>query len=118
MTGLLISMVILLSPSPLPVVYSDPFEVVTTYYHDRFEGRLTANNEVFRQAKLTAAHLELPFGTLLELTNPTNGKKIVVRINDRGPYVEDHDLDITKTGDRLLEAKGKATLIARTIRFE
>jgi rare lipoprotein A len=45
---------------------------------------------------LTAAHKTLPFGTMLRVTNPQNGKQVVVRINDRGPYIKGRDLDLSK----------------------
>ncbi len=56
-----------------------------TYYGQKFEGRRTANGEVFRHAALTAAHATLPFGTLALITNVTTGKWVVVRITDRLP---------------------------------
>jgi rare lipoprotein A len=54
-----------------------------SFYHDKFEGRLTANGEVFSQKKLTAAHNRLPLGTWVEVTNLRNKKTVIVRINDR-----------------------------------
>jgi rare lipoprotein A len=57
-----------------------------TYYGGRFHGRLTASGEVFDQTALTAAHPTLPFGTRVRVTNLRNGRSVVVRINDRGPF--------------------------------
>lgn len=57
-----------------------------SYYHDKFHGRRTANGEVYDKNALTAAHLKLPMGTRVKVTRLDNGKEIVVRINDRGPY--------------------------------
>jgi len=57
-----------------------------SYYSDIFEGKGTASGEKFSQHKLTAAHLTLPFGTKLRITNLYNGKSIEVKVNDRGPY--------------------------------
>ena len=54
-----------------------------TYYADHFEGRTTANSETFVQDRLTAAHNSLPFGTRVRVTNLTNGRSVVVRVNDR-----------------------------------
>jgi rare lipoprotein A len=72
-------------------------EVMTaSWYGPNFHGRKTANGEVYDQMALTAAHKELPFGTILKVTNPRNGKSAVVRINDRGPYIEGRDLDLSK----------------------
>lgn len=57
-----------------------------SYYSDSLAGRSTANGEPYDPKKLTAAHLELPFGTMVRVTRVDNGKQVVVRINDRGPY--------------------------------
>jgi rare lipoprotein A len=57
-----------------------------SYYHDKFHGRRTANGEVYDKNALTAAHLKLPMGTRVKVTRLDNGREIVVRINDRGPY--------------------------------
>ena len=57
-----------------------------SFYGRKFHGRKTANGERYNQNKLTAAHRTLPFGTIVRVTNFTNGKSVVVRINDRGPW--------------------------------
>ena len=57
-----------------------------SYYHDKFHGRKTANGEIYDKNELSAAHLKLPMGTRVKVTRLDNGKEIVVRINDRGPY--------------------------------
>lgn len=57
---------------------------------------MTANGERMNPAKLTAAHKSLPFGTKLKVTNPKNGKTVVVRINDRGPFIKGRVLDLSK----------------------
>ena len=56
----------------------------------------TASGERMNPAKLTAAHKTLPFGTKLRVTNPSNGKSVVVRINDRGPFIKGRVLDLSK----------------------
>lgn len=56
---------------------------VASYYADKFEGRRTANGEVFSQKKMTAAHNGLPLGTWIRVTNLRNGRKVVVKVNDR-----------------------------------
>ena len=58
-----------------------------SWYGPRFHGRLTANGEIYDQMAYTAAHKSLHFGTLLKLTNEKNNKSVIVRINDRGPYI-------------------------------
>lgn len=67
-----------------------------SYYADFFEGRLTANGEIFSQSKLTAAHKTLPFGTEVLVENLSNGKSISVIINDRGPFVKDRIIDLSR----------------------
>jgi peptidoglycan lytic transglycosylase len=67
-----------------------------SWYGPRFNGKTTANGEVFNQMAYTAAHKSLKFGTLLRLTNTQNQKSIVVRINDRGPYIRGRQLDLSK----------------------
>lgn len=67
-----------------------------SWYGPRFHGKRTANGEVYDQMAFTAAHKSLKFGTLLRLTNPKNGKSVVVRINDRGPYIPGRQLDLSK----------------------
>jgi len=67
-----------------------------SWYGPKFHGKLTANGEIYDQMALTAAHKTLKFGTLLKVTNPKNGRAVIVRINDRGPYVVGRDLDLSK----------------------
>lgn len=75
---------------------------VASYYSDKFNGRRTANGERFDNGAMTAAHRSLPFGTLIEVTNVRNGKKVVVRVNDRGPYTHARVLDLSKNAARQL----------------
>ena len=70
--------------------------MTASWYGPKFHGRLTANGEIYNQMALTAASKTMPFGTFLKVTNIRNGKSIVVRINDRGPYIEGRDLDLSK----------------------
>ncbi|NCQ17841.1 MAG: septal ring lytic transglycosylase RlpA family lipoprotein [Ignavibacteria bacterium CG_4_8_14_3_um_filter_37_9] len=67
-----------------------------SWYGPRFHGRTTANGEKFDQEALTAAHKTLRFGTLLRLTNPVTDKSVIVRINDRGPYVRGRNIDVSQ----------------------
>ena len=75
---------------------------VASYYADKFNGRRTANGERFDNTAMTAAHPSLPFGTLIEVTNMRNGKKVVVRVNDRGPYTHARVLDLSRNAARQL----------------
>ena len=70
--------------------------MTASWYGPRFHGRLTANGEIYNQMALTAASKTMPFGTFLKVTNLKNGKSTIVRINDRGPYVDGRDLDLSK----------------------
>ena len=76
--------------------YVDRGKMVASWYGPRFHGRKTANGEIFDQLAFTAAHKKFRFGTLLRLTNPNNERSIVVRINDRGPFIKGRELDLSK----------------------
>ena len=66
-----------------------------SWYGPGFHGRRTANGEVFNQNALTAAHRSLPFGTRVRVTNVNNGRSVVVRINDRGPFTRGRVIDLS-----------------------
>ncbi|MEA5479819.1 septal ring lytic transglycosylase RlpA family protein [Pseudanabaena galeata UHCC 0370] len=68
---------------------------LASWYGPYFQGRQTASGEQFEQRDFTAAHPSLPFDTYLKVTNQQNGKSVVVRINDRGPYFGDRNLDLS-----------------------
>ncbi len=67
-----------------------------SYYSDKLNGHATASGEAFNNSKLTAAHKKLPFGTMVKVTNTTNGKSVTVRVNDRGPFVAGRIIDLSK----------------------
>lgn len=71
-------------------------EAFACYYHDKFNGRKTADGSVFSNNKLTAAHKTLPFGTKLEVTNLENSKSVVVTVTDRGPFTRGMEIDLTR----------------------
>lgn len=75
-----------------------------SFYGAEFQGKKTASGEVFDMNALTAAHLELPFGTLCRVTNLTNQKEVIVRINDRGPFVKNRVMDLSYGAARELDA--------------
>lgn len=75
---------------------------IASYYGRRFHGRRTANGERFNMNAMTAAHRTLPFGSLVEVTNPRNGRSVVVRINDRGPFVRGRTIDLSRAAAREL----------------
>lgn len=72
------------------------FRGQASYYHNKFQGKQTANGEIYDQNKLTAAHRTLAFGTKLKVTNLKNGKQIFVIVNDRGPFVEGRVIDLSR----------------------
>ncbi len=83
-------------PNFASVEFNDIGIMKASWYGPHFHGKLTANGELYNQMALTAAHKSLPFGTVLEVTNIRNGKSVIVRINDRGPYIDGRDLDLSK----------------------
>ena len=85
---------------------------VASWYGEPFHGRLTANGEVYDMHQATAAHLTLPLGSLVRVTNPRTGRSRLVRINDRGPYIEGRELDVSYEVARSLgfEERGLARL--------
>ena len=78
------------------VEYLNRGTMKASWYGPKFHGRVTANGEIYDQMAFTAAHKSLRFGTLLKLTNKKNGKSVIVRINDRGPYIPGRQLDVSK----------------------
>ena len=78
-----------------------------TYYANKFHGRKTSNGERFSNDKLTAAHLKLPFGTLVTVTNLDNGISVEVRINDRGPHSKYFIIDISQAAAKQIGIYGK-----------
>lgn len=95
--------------SELPTEISAPLKESTTqlqgtasWYGPYFHGRITATGEIFDQTELTVAHKTLPFGTLLKVRNLLNDRTVVVRVNDRGPYVGDRSLDLSRAAAECL----------------
>jgi len=68
---------------------------IASWYGEDFHGKLTSNQETYNMYAMTAAHKTLPFGTYVRVTNLTNGKSVVVRINDRGPFVKGRIIDLS-----------------------
>lgn len=99
------------SPLTLPVAQETMHELqettetisgIASWYGPYFHGRLTATGEIFDQNDFTAAHPTLPFNTFLKVTNLNNGKSLVVRVNDRGPYIDNRTLDLSREAARFL----------------
>jgi rare lipoprotein A len=82
-----------------------------------YSNEKTANGEYAHASALTAAHRTLPFGTMVEVTNNQTGRSVVVRINDRGPYIRGRVIDLTPAGARAIGSSGLApvTLSVRSV---
>lgn len=79
-------------PSSSKIIYGK-----ASYYANMFQGRKTANGQIFDQGKLTAAHRTLPFGTKVKVTNISNHKSVIVTINDRGPFIRGRIIDLSRS---------------------
>jgi rare lipoprotein A len=86
---------------------------VASYYADGHHGRRTASGERFDMRALTAAHRTLPFGTRVRVTNLQNGRSVVVRINDRGPFKKERVIDVSYGAARELRLVGPGTARVR-----
>lgn len=90
-------MLLVLLTQSIPVHASEHrLQGVASYYSDYHHGRLTANGERFNMHDLTAAHRTLPLGSKVKVTNLKTGKSVIVKINDRGPYVKGRVIDLSK----------------------
>ncbi|MFD0966985.1 septal ring lytic transglycosylase RlpA family protein [Seminibacterium arietis] len=82
-------------------------EGIASYYHNRFNGRKNSSGERHNQNAFTAAHKTLPHNSYVLVTNLRNGRKVIVRINDRGPFVKDRIIDLSKVAAREIGIIGK-----------
>jgi rare lipoprotein A len=76
--------------------------VTASYYSAKYNGRRTASGQRFNSNALTAAHKTLPLGTRVKLTNPNNHRSVIVRVNDRGPFVKGQDISVTRRAAKRL----------------
>jgi rare lipoprotein A len=95
----------------LPVIASAQSGIASVYS----EGNRTANGEHISNSGLTAAHRNLPFGTKVRVTNQSNGRSVVVRINDRGPFVRGRIIDLTPAGAHALGFSGLAHVTVNVV---
>lgn len=86
---------------------------VASWYGDEFQGRLTANGEIFDMNRLSAAHTTLPLPSMVEVTNLENGRAIVVRVNDRGPFARERIIDLSREAARQLGFEHQGTARVR-----
>lgn len=98
---------IIVEPDKPQVVYdATPAAVLhgkASYYYGRWIGRKTASGEIYRASDVTAAHKTLPFNTMVRVTNLKNGKSVIVRINNRGPYIKGRILDLSLVAAQRIE---------------
>ena len=96
-----------------PEVSSKELEGIASWYGPDFHGRRTANGEIYNMYGMTAAHKTLPFDTMLRVTNLENGRSVVVRVNDRGPYAKGRIIDLSKSAAEKLQMIGPGTARVR-----
>lgn len=84
-------------------------EGLASWYGGKFQGRLTSSGEVFDTNLMTAAHKTLPFGTVVKVTNLANGRSTVVKINDRGPFIEGRIIDLSRAAAVQIDMVGTGT---------
>ena len=89
---------------------------IATYYGQEFAGRRTASGEKFNPSAMTAAHRTLRFGTRVRVTNSRNGRSIIVRINDRGPFVKGRAIDLSSGAARAIGMASTADVRIEVIR--
>jgi rare lipoprotein A len=105
--------------APLFADYVYKSSAVASYYADKFHGRKTSNGEIFNMYALTAAHKTLPFNTKIKVTNLSNGKSVIVRVNDRGPFVKGREIDLSKAAAVQLDMiKSGTTKVKLTVLTE
>ncbi len=97
--------------APVPAGYTE--EGNASWYGIPFHGRRASNGEIYDMNKLTAAHRTLPFDTMVRVTNLSNNKSTVVRITDRGPFVENRIIDLSQAAAREIESIGPGVVPVR-----
>lgn len=96
-----------------PLAYGSVFEGKASWYGVEFKGRKTASGELYDPESLTAAHRSLPLGSLVRVTDLDTGASVVVRINDRGPFVADRVIDLSEAAARLIGLLPAGTAMVR-----
>ncbi|MEZ4705139.1 MAG: septal ring lytic transglycosylase RlpA family protein [Bdellovibrionota bacterium] len=104
-------------PSPVPStsasVGNAQMKGYASWYGGKFHGRKTASGEIYDQYKLTAAHKTLPFDTWVRVTNVDNGMSVVVKVNDRGPFVRGRIIDLSRRAAEKIDMVGTGTARVR-----
>ncbi|MFN8355740.1 MAG: septal ring lytic transglycosylase RlpA family protein [Spirosomataceae bacterium] len=114
------AMLVCMAAAPSQAQLGKEYAGKASFYGPEFAGRETANGERFSHAAFTAAHKELPFGTMIEVTNLTNNKSCVVRVNDRGPYAKGRIIDLSSAAAKTLGfmKSGLANVKIRIVGFD
>lgn len=98
-----LAVVMLLLISGFPLMAQTPSTGLGTYYADKYHGRPTASGELYDKYKFTAAHRTLAFGTMVKVTRPDNGRSVIVKVNDRGPFTEGRIIDLSRAAAEQLD---------------
>ena len=88
---------------------------LASWYGAKFHGRKTASGEAYNMYHLTGAHKDLAFGTFVQVTNADNGKSVIIRINDRGPFIEGRVLDLSYAAAKKIEMIRKGVVPVRYV---
>ena len=96
---------------PVPGGYAE--EGNASWYGEPFHGRRASNGEIYDMNKLTAAHRTMAFNTMVRVTNLTNGKTVAVRITDRGPFVDNRIIDLSRAAAQAIESIGPGVVPVR-----
>lgn len=105
--GTTVSMTVNKLPN-VPIPTSGTLNGTISWYGEDFEGNPTASGEIFDPSEMTAAHKTMPFGTKLKVTNIKTGQSVVVKVNDRGPFVGDRILDLSQGAAEKIGLQGIA----------
>lgn len=100
-------------PPPLPATIGFAETGVASWYGHPYHGRTTSNGETYDMDEMTAAHLQLPFGTVVRVTSLVSKKSVEVRINDRGPFVKKRIIDLSRAAARQIDMIGSGTAEVR-----
>jgi len=98
---------------PTEVSISDSFSGIASWYGPNFHNKLTSNGEYYNMHDMTAAHKTLPMNTMLKVTSLENNKQIIVRINDRGPFVKSRIIDLSNAAAHRIDMVKKGTAPVR-----
>ena len=94
-----------------PLASQDVQQGKASFYAKKFHGRMTASGERLHKDSLTCAHRSYPFGTLLKVSNPANGRSVLVRVTDRGPFVRVRIIDLSWRAAKELDIIGKGVAV-------